>query len=250
MRDEGRDEEERERRQRAQDRRDFDTCFRPDWDLRTVTGVADLEEIRSFLGDVLYVPHWNLPTDNEGIEQTLRESVASGQLVPMIDRDWRGLDRVYRPTPAPERWPSAGGAPPKTFHQHVMEAMGLDIAGANAYIERYNAMVQRIEAVQAAHAAKVAAIRAAEIDGLPGDGKPFEYVDDTVTGDVEELAASTSNASYAARMLGYDSQQFRKMVHTFKARNGIGPADDLQWHDNGDVYFKGEYIDNFHDYKN
>ncbi|BCZ78448.1 hypothetical protein [Paraburkholderia terrae] len=83
-----------------------------------------------------------------------------------------------------------------------------------------------------------------------GNTQPFEYVPDEAGGDVEELAASTLKPGYAAKMLGYSSQQFREMVHRFKAQNGVGPNDDLEWHDNGDVYFNGEYIDNFHDYQN
>ncbi|WP_250499162.1 hypothetical protein [Caballeronia sp. GAWG1-5s-s] len=82
------------------------------------------------------------------------------------------------------------------------------------------------------------------------DAQPFEYVPDDLGGDVDELAASTNNPRYAAKMLGYSSQQFREMVHRFKTTNGIAADDDLLWHDNGDVYLDGDYIDNFHGYEN
>ncbi|MDR6380476.1 hypothetical protein [Paraburkholderia caribensis] len=94
-------------RQRELDRRDFDLHFRPRPDLRTVTGKRELDVIRSFLRDLLDVAHWNRPADNEGIEKALREAVASGRLVPVIDRERRALARVTRPDCAPERWASS-----------------------------------------------------------------------------------------------------------------------------------------------
>jgi hypothetical protein len=104
-----RDEEKESRRLLEVDKRDFDRYFRPDWDLRSITGAADLRKVRSFLRELLYVAHRNLPNDNEGIERALRDAVASGRLVPVVNRDWRGLDRVSRPSPAPERWPASSG---------------------------------------------------------------------------------------------------------------------------------------------
>ncbi|NIF78352.1 hypothetical protein F3J20_13305 [Paraburkholderia sp. Cy-641] len=64
----------------------------------------------------------------------------------------------------------------------------------------------------------------------------------------ESAFLSTNNPDYAAKMLGYDRKTFGKILHMFKPRNGLGPADNLIWHDNGDVYFKGSYIGNFHDW--
>ena len=81
------------------------------------------------------------------------------------------------------------------------------------------------------------------------ESAPFEYVPHTLSDEAIELAASTNDPKFAAKMLGYSGSQFREMVHRFKDVNGIGPADSLDWHDNGDVYFKNMYIDNFHDYQ-
>ncbi len=39
-------------------------------------------------------------------------------------------------------------------------------------------------------------------------------------------------------------------MHNFKPDNGLGPADNVIWHDNGAVYFKGNFIANFHDWAN
>lgn len=76
----------------------------------------------------------------------------------------------------------------------------------------------------------------------------FEYAEEASNGDAEELAASTNNPRYAAKMLGYDQNTFGKILHEFKPANGLRPSDNVIWHDNGDVYFNGEFINNFHDW--
>jgi hypothetical protein len=43
-----------------------------------------------------------------------------------------------------------------------------------------------------------------------------------VSGDVEELAASTNNPKYAAKMLGYDQNTFGDMLHNFKPTTALG----------------------------
>jgi hypothetical protein len=106
--DAGGEAEEEARKQRERDKRDFDLYFRPCSDLRTATGNRELDVVRSFLRDLLDVAHWNLPIDNKGIEKALREAVATGRLVPIINREWRALPRVMRPDCAPERWSSNG----------------------------------------------------------------------------------------------------------------------------------------------
>ncbi|TKC92557.1 hypothetical protein FAZ69_02485 [Trinickia terrae] len=96
-------------RQLEQDRREFAHYFRPGWDLRTITGGTNLREIQAFVSEQLNVAHWNLPTDNAGIERTLKDAIASGRLVPIINREGNFSGRVSRPTPAPLRWPTTGG---------------------------------------------------------------------------------------------------------------------------------------------
>jgi hypothetical protein len=85
---------------------------------------------------------------------------------------------------------------------------------------------------------------------LLGDAQPFEYVLDDLSGDTMDLAASTNNPKYAAKMLGYDRKRFGDILHDFKPDNGLGPADNVIWHDNGDVYFDGNFVANFHDWAN
>ncbi|SMG61432.1 hypothetical protein [Paraburkholderia susongensis] len=86
------------------------------------------------------------------------------------------------------------------------------------------------------------------IVGALSDAQPFDYRPAMPDGNAEELAASTNNPNYAAKMLGYDRKTFGDILHKFKPRNGLGPADNVIWHDNGDVYFKGNYVGNFHDW--
>ncbi|EEA01637.1 hypothetical protein BH160DRAFT_3008, partial [Burkholderia sp. H160] len=83
-----------------------------------------------------------------------------------------------------------------------------------------------------------------------GNAQPFDYKPDALSDDIEQLAKSTNNPRYAAKMLGYDPDTFGEILHRFKPNNGLGPADNVIWHDNGDVYFNGDYIANFHDWAN
>nr|WP_284507283.1 hypothetical protein [Caballeronia sp. ATUFL_M2_KS44] len=81
------------------------------------------------------------------------------------------------------------------------------------------------------------------------DAAPFDYVPDELSDDVLDIAASTRNPDYAAKMLGYDRDTFSKMLHLFKPRNGLGPADNVIFHDDGSVEFDGKILDEgIHDY--
>ncbi|MCC8405379.1 hypothetical protein LJ655_26585 [Paraburkholderia sp. MMS20-SJTN17] len=79
-----------------------------------------------------------------------------------------------------------------------------------------------------------------------GDAQPFEYVPDTLTGDDVKLAASTNNPNYAAKMLGYDRKTFGRMIHVMKEDNRLRGDDNVIWHDDGNVEFRGAIIDNMH----
>ncbi|WP_052391892.1 hypothetical protein [Paraburkholderia bannensis] len=264
--------------QMEQDRRDFEQLFRVSIARRAARTSGDFSAYADFIGKHVR-GRWHKPIDGEDITRILREAVRDGLIVPVIDRDWRGsvgVSKRYAPQTWGETYRSGGGdavaASPrgKTFHQSVMESMGLDADGATAYIEKYNAMVERIDAIQAANAARRAAAAAASYDddllgaveaaagAAPGDGddstplgdaQPFDYQPDMPDGDAEDLAGTT-NEKYARKMFGYDSSTFRDMIHRFKKTNGIGPNDDLEFEENGDVYFNGDYIDNFHSYDN
>ncbi len=82
-----------------------------------------------------------------------------------------------------------------------------------------------------------------------GSAQPFDYQPDMPDGDAEELAATTNSPRYAAKMLGYDKNTFSDMLHVFKPANGLGPADNVIFHDDGNVEFNGQMLDdNIHNY--
>lgn len=80
------------------------------------------------------------------------------------------------------------------------------------------------------------------------DANVFDYADSPLSGDIQELAASTTNPNFAAKILGYERKIFGNMIHQMKDTNDLGGADNVLWHDNGDVEFKGVVIDNMHNY--
>lgn len=268
------DDEDADERQREADERVFALYFRPSYDLRTITGGNALQEIQRFLSDCLNVAHWNLPTDNTGIEGALKQAVADGKLVSIIEREHlRTSSRTCRPSPATLRWtPSGGGyvSKPQVMSYGDFKALqqttgemsaGADYAGSGgssgfglmAIIESAASVVLGSDDTDAASAddGAVAASDAGDDTSTPlGDAQLFDYTPDAVNDDTEDLAASTNNPNYAAKMLGYDRKTFGDILHDFKPANGLGPADNVIWHDNGDVYFNGNFVANFHDWAN
>jgi hypothetical protein len=63
-----------------------------------------------------------------------------------------------------------------------------------------------------------------------------------------ELAASTMNPRYAARMLGYDLNTFGDMLHAFKDFYRLRPDNNVRFYYNGDVFFQGQYAGNIHEF--
>jgi hypothetical protein len=269
-----------EKRQLDADRDDFARYFRPDYDFRrTIT--HDIDEIRAFVRDCLSLSIANRVTDNDNIRRILCEAVSSGRIVPVVNRERRTPVRTARASFAPQSWNEAapimrsggGGAAPtsRSFHQLAMDWLGLDSEGAYAYIEKYNAMVQQVEAVEARTAAARAAALAEDVASSAlsslnaalgddasadvgggatsfDDAQPFEYQSDVLRGEVEELAASTNNPDYAAKMLGYDRKTFGDMVHAMKDGLDLRGDDNVIWHDTGDIEFRKNIIGNMHDY--
>jgi hypothetical protein len=107
-------------RQLADDQADFARFFRPAWDLRTMTGGDALRDIKTFLRDSLNIVHWNMPEEDADIRRILCKAVADARLIPIIDREYKGLPRVRLPDPAPQRWPTTGGGGGYTFPQKVI----------------------------------------------------------------------------------------------------------------------------------
>jgi len=49
-------------------------------------------------------------------------------------------------------------------------------------------------------------------------------------------------------MLGLPRNRLGDMLHTLKEENSLGPADNVTFHENGDVEFEGVIIGNIFDY--
>lgn len=162
-----------ELRQLDEDRRTFERHFHPRYDFRrTIT--ADIDAVRSFMRDHLrVVSQWDIPKNNAGIERLLKQAVTDKRIVPVVDHDRRTPVNTADTLHAPQSWGptyrSGGGgtviasSSGKSFHQMAMESMGLTAEGAWAYIERYNAMVERINAAEDAWA-----VARDSTGGLPG----------------------------------------------------------------------------------
>ncbi|MGF6601257.1 hypothetical protein P3T23_005998 [Paraburkholderia sp. GAS448] len=207
---------------------------------------ALVQRVRSFLGKNF---HWHERLAKNGADleviQTL-QSMIRGESVVLTAEQSRTGGASGDPAPKPKAFPS--------FREQLMTGSGMSYEAATAYMERYNDMVDRVNAVAARYANGAASSLAdaagdlAETATPLGDAQPFGYTPDAVRGDVEELAASTNNPNYAAKMLGYERKTFGDMIHAMKFDNQLRGDDNVIWHDNGDVYFNGMKIDNMHNY--
>lgn len=259
-----------------QDQRDFDRLFRVSTRRRDARGCSDFSAYAAFISEHLGISCLGAPVDGEGVTRILRDAVRDGRLVPAINRAWRGSRRVARPY-GPQSWPKRAPDPkPTVYGVRNGEFVPLDDYGR--FIDRtpyvFSTVATASKAASSSGGADwlgaVAAVAGAALGGAAmlsagddaglgafgsggstplGDAKPFEYIPDTVSGDVQELAARTNSPRYAAKMLGYDQNTFSDMLHVFKPANGLGPADNVIFHDDGNVEFNGRMLDdNIHNY--
>ncbi|MEA3083903.1 MAG: hypothetical protein QOC89_1600 [Paraburkholderia sp.] len=216
-------------------RADFLKWERPDsW----VTRSCDMYTLRHLLSDESYAL-WTM-SDHEVARAVYRE-VENGMLivVPPADdlrryveaeRERGGLPSTVSPPPAPGVFSTIT---PSELYGRRVPRMSPDTRS-------YSSGQRRFDAFNAP---------GSPMPGLLGDASPFEYIEDVVSAATEELAVRTRNPDYAAKMLGYDRKTFGYMLHIYKPRNGLGPADNVIWHDDGSVEFNGKILnDNFHDY--
>jgi hypothetical protein len=207
---------------------------------------ALVQRVRSFLGKNFYW-HQRLAKQGADIEvvQTL-QSMIRGESVVLISEQSGHGDAGPRSAAQPERLP--------TFRESLMTKHGMSYDAATVYIDWYNDMVDRVKAISANYANGAAASLADEVGDVReiptalGDAQPFAYVPDALGGDVEELARSTNNPNYAAKMLGYDRDLFGDMVHVMKDDLDLRGDDNVIWHDSGDIEFRKKIIGNMHDY--
>lgn len=208
---------------------------------------ALVQRVRSFLGTHF---HWHQRLAKAGTDleviQTL-QSMIRGEGVVLVTEQSRSGGSVAAATPAQPKV--------RSFRESLMTEYGMTYGAATAYIENYNDMVDRINAITDRYANGAASSLADTADDLTenatplGDAQPFEYQSDMPYGDAEELAATTNSPRYAAKMLGYDKNTFSDMLHVFKPANGLGPADNVIFHDDGSVEFNGHMLDdNIHNY--
>ncbi|SAK61415.1 hypothetical protein AWB75_02623 [Caballeronia catudaia] len=264
-----------------QDRRDFDRLFRVSTSRNGAPAHRDFSMYVAFISDHLRIAR---PADGEDLTRILRDAVRDGRLIPAIDRAWCGGRRVTRQY-APQSWPKRAPDPKPIVYgfrngQYLpLNADGsfvddspyvpVRVAARSAASVRGSGASSGFDWLGAAEAAAGALLSGAPSDdgnggdsilksfcdrdgsdggSLLGDAHPFEYVSDAMSDDVFEIAAKTNNPDYAAKMLGYDRDTFGDMIHAMKAENQLRGDDNVLWHDNGDVYFKGIKIDNMHSY--
>ncbi|MFM0035178.1 hypothetical protein [Paraburkholderia strydomiana] len=205
-----------------------------------------VKRVRTFLGQHFY---WHDRLVKTGADLEVLETLQSmirGESVVLIAEQSRTGGAGIDAAPEPERLPS--------FRESLMTSYGMSYDAATDYIERYNASVDRINAALARSASTAASALADTASDLTetatplGDAQPFEYTPDAVGGDVEELAKSTMNERYAAKMLGYDMDTFGGMIHALKGQYSLRGDDNVMFHDSGDIYFNGEWLDNIHSY--
>ncbi|WP_429472248.1 hypothetical protein [Paraburkholderia sp. WSM4175] len=248
-----------------QDERDFDRLFRVSTSRRDARGCSDFSTYAAFISEHLSISCLGAPVDGEGVTRILRDAVRDGRLVPAIDRAWRGSRRVARPY-GPQSWPKRVPDPKPTVYGFLdgqLVPFGADGCLIERTLSASSSSSSRFDLLGAVGAMAGAAIGGAgfAVNGgngagaianstLLGDAKPFEYVPEALSGDAVELAASTNNPNYAAKMLGYDRKTFGDMVHAMKFDLKLRGDDNVIWHDTGAVEFRKNIIGNMHDYTN
>lgn len=228
---------EQKRQRRERDKEQFLREFYADYDWGLYRWNEPEQEVRDLLrliGQIDMLFGNRLPANNAELEEVMKDAVLEGWIIPEVDeRQWAGS---YAP---------AANAGPVTLNNDGI------LASAESFEPYRSAALRSGEPIlsgpydPSTQEAKLKAARGVSFDSA----QPFEFEPDTLGGDVEELAATTNNPRYAARMLGYDQNTFSDMLHIFKPANGLGPADNVLFHDDGSVEFNGQMLDdNIHNY--
>ncbi|MGF6644362.1 hypothetical protein [Paraburkholderia sp. GAS82] len=172
---------------------------------------ALVQRVRSFLGTYF---HWHQRLAKNGADleviQTL-QCMIRGESVVLIAEQSRTGGAGGNPAPKPQQLPG--------FRNSLMTSHGMAYDAATAYIERYNDMVDRVNAV-AARYSNAATPSLADTASDPAetatplrDSQPFEYGADTTAGDSFEIAKTpnigdpgwyTNPGSGQMRLFGVD----------------------------------------------
>ncbi|ANB71946.1 hypothetical protein [Paraburkholderia phytofirmans] len=209
---------------------------------------ALVQRVRSFLGTNF---HWHQRLAESGADleviQTL-QSMIRGESVVLIAEQSRTGGAWNDPAPKPKRLPS--------FREELMTGLGMSYEAATAYMDRYNDMVDEVNAVAARYANGAAASLADAAGDLMeaatplGDAQPFEYANDPVArlpGEDSQLAwlprtggpANTwvDNPSGSGQMRLYDASGNAAVDFDFDHDHGFGSPHVHNW--DGNVRDKG-----------
>ncbi|MFL9987258.1 hypothetical protein P0D72_33585 [Paraburkholderia sediminicola] len=147
---------------------------------------AVVQRVRSFLGTNF---HWHQRLESSGTDleviQTL-QSMIHGESVVLIAEQPRTGGAWIDPTPKPKGLPS--------FRKELMTRLGMSYDAATAYIDRYNDMVDEVNAAAARYSNGAvsslteAASNLSESATRLGDAQPFEYGDVALSDDTADLA--------------------------------------------------------------
>jgi hypothetical protein len=190
---------------------------------------ALVRRVRAFLGTNF---HWHERLAKNGADLDVIETLQSmirGESVVLIAEQSRTGGAGGTPPPKPQGLPS--------FRSSLMNDCGMSYDAATAYIDRYNDMVDRINAGPARYANAAPSSLADAASDLTetatplGDAQPFEYSQDLPDGDAEQLAggegtpgnnqAQNKQTRDVARVLGLDKAQARRL-HMEVSGEGLG----------------------------
>ncbi|HEX7911620.1 MAG TPA: hypothetical protein VF534_26485 [Paraburkholderia sp.] len=240
--------DEREKRRRwkddvcqqlAEDQRTFTGYFRPNLDLRSITGENALRAIQNYVRDFLDLAHWDLPTDNAGVRMLLCDAVSSGRLVPVVNREYSGLPRVAQPDPAPQRWPATLNPLPNLGAPAKVDDDDFDLLGVVESVA--GALLGGGDNNSDSGAFEEDAFSSYSVESTPlSDAQPFEYSEDMPEGGSFDIAKTpnegdpgtwyTNPGSGQMRMYGENGQPV--VDFDFDHDHGQGVPHAHNW-DNG-----------------
>ncbi|WP_143746412.1 hypothetical protein [Caballeronia catudaia] len=157
-----------------QDRQDFDRLLRLSVSRRDARACSDFSTYVTFISDHLRIAR---SADGEDLTRILRDAVRDGQLIPAIDRAWRGSRRVARQY-APQSWAKRAPDPKPTVYG-VRNGQYLPLNADGSFVDDSPYIPVRV-------AAKAATASAGACFGGSGDESGFDWL-----GAAETIAGAT-----------------------------------------------------------
>lgn len=202
----------------ARDRDDFLQMFKVRIDRHRADISREFKEYATFIREQLRISSWDQPVDGAGITRILKQAVRDNRLIPAIDRDWSANRSVFRHY-APQYWPVSDASHGSrasdkilswTEFQALRRANGElgGLSGGSAFD-----LSTKTTGLDTAESAKFGGMRGADGDPLLkgfdrddqplSEAEPFEYVPDSLSDDVFEVAARN------VKMTGNEPGEFR-----------------------------------------